>query len=286
MAEKKDWYMKLDCAKVFADDGLSRCSLQARGAWWWLLMRMHSEGASGVWEGTLEDLAHSVNCVGHSITKIVAELKRKKVADFEELEGGVIRVINRKMAREAAIRRADSERKGKSEGAVSGSHSELIPDSIRNQSSPHVRAGAQTRPDSDYDSSSVEVQAGGSEEEPRARAKSKVAPSPASPTEPWQIAMYRESTGRPPAVGYWPAITSQVTRRDVWQLVLDRADAEGWKATNVNSRVREYLDTERTMYPPEKRTNGVTTPDPTSRRKRLIETGNPEILKAAGLIIR
>jgi hypothetical protein len=273
--------MKLDCAKVFADDGLSRCSLQARGAWWWLLMRMHSEGASGVWEGTMEDLAHSVNCVGHSITKIVAELKRKKVADFEELEGGVIRVINRKMAREAISRRADSERKSRRSDSESVSDSESIPDSFPIQSKPHVRADVFARPGSDYDSSLKETQepvkAGRS---PRAH---KEAAANLPDSVPWQIRMYVESCGRAPAAGFWPAITSQVTRRDVWQTVLDRADLEGWKTGNVNARVKEYLDTERTMYPPEKR-NGQKQGEP-SHLQKLLDTGNPDVLKAAGFII-
>ena len=217
----KPWEMKLEVSKVLADGGLAICSLAARGAWMWLLMRMHADGATGVWEGTTRQFALLVGAVDEPVADIIRELRDARVGDFEDLDGGRIRITSRRIKREAETREKDRERKSEPK-----SISEPIPD--------HFQTNSEAFSDYDY-KNDLE----------KAERKKKDAHA----HEAWQIAMYHEATGRAPALAYWPAITATVVRKDVWQIALDRAESEAWKASNVNARLDEYKATERTMYP-------------------------------------
>ena len=125
MAKKKHWYMKLEPGVIFADGGLCACSLEARGAWMWLLMRMHTNGATGVWEGTPKQLALQVSSIGHSVEDILDEWRANNVCDIDLLEGGLLRITNRKMERESELRRIDLGRKSEN-----GPPSRPTPDSF------------------------------------------------------------------------------------------------------------------------------------------------------------
>lgn len=122
----KPWYMKLEASKVLADGGLAICSLAARGAWMWLLMRMHADGATGVWEGTPRQLALLVGAIDEPIGPIIDELRGAGVGDFEDMAGGRIRITSRRMKREADVREKDRERK-----AESHSNSEPFPEQFQ-----------------------------------------------------------------------------------------------------------------------------------------------------------
>lgn len=241
------------------DPALRMCSPATRGIWVDLLCGMWNGRTGWDIEGTLTGHARLCACTEAEMTTAIAELERLDVAIVERLGEGMIRVESRRLRRDAENRGKEADKKRRQRSSMSPSCPDDVPT--------HVPALSEV------------------EEEERRRDKKRGGAGgekpPAPKNEPWQIAMYRESTGRAPAIGYWPAITSQVQRRDVWEIALHRADTEGWKDGNVNARVKEYLDTERTMYPPEKRTNGHAVEAP---RRRVANSDDPEVLKAAGLI--
>jgi hypothetical protein len=132
----------------------------------WLLMRMHADGATGVWTGNMRQLANAIGSSQDDIEGIVQEWIDGSVGEIER-DGSRITLKNRRMIREAEQREADSVRKATN----TQPNSDPIPDHFQTISDTIPRARADY--DYDYGSSSVVI-AQGEEEEARARVSKSV----------------------------------------------------------------------------------------------------------------
>ena len=264
-------WAKVWVADLQTDARYKRLRAEGKAVWFQVFCEMHTEDTDRI-TGTIADLALALALPESQVSDGIDQIKTHDVCEVECDSHGIVTLISRRRRDELANRedariRKQNQRKRRLKQAVEEYQSQTSHTTVRDT---HARMRA--------DSDSVSVSSGTvvetEREEEKTRAKIEKPPRPKS--EPWQITMYYEATGRVPAVGYWPAITSQIARRDVWQLVLDRAEAEGWKAGNVDARVRAYHDSERTMYP---KVNGKDAP-----KKRSVDTESDAYLKAAGLI--
>lgn len=252
---RKLWYWKVEVSKVLADGGLAMCSLEARGAWWWLLMRMFADGADGVWEGSMQQLAHAVGAIGHDIGAIYAEWQEANVGDFEDLGDGRVRIISRRMRAEAAAREADRKRKNaKSDDNPpdSQSYSDSIPDQFQSNSE---SMSVMSCHDSDYDSSDSSSAKEKAERGDKPRARGSLKRATVNPDDhPWPIAMYVTEHGTPPPGIWYDLVKQRVTDREVWAATLEEWGQSGYRFQNVTDLVARYERNVRVI----KRTDGKT----------------------------
>lgn len=98
------------------DPHLSMCSPATRGIWMDALCLMHENGESGVLEGTVEGLARACRCSPSEMSEALEELvSTGTVPPIFRQNSGVadetVTLENRRMMREAEVRKSDRERK-------------------------------------------------------------------------------------------------------------------------------------------------------------------------------
>jgi hypothetical protein len=239
------------------DPALRGCEPSTRGIWLDLICFAWNAEDEGRVHGTVTRLARQCACTVEEMTAAISDLVETGTADVSR-DGDHVTITCRRVARDLRDRDLHKQRQRRYKGRKSDdpSDDEMTVDAT-------VKC-------------EVEEEDEEREEREEVKTKTRTRISALRPDAPWQIEMYEKSTGRVPMASLWPSITNQVVRRDVWKTALDRAEDGGWKPDNVNARIKEYHDTDRTMYP---KVNGKDTP-----ARRSVDTESDAYLKAAGLI--
>lgn len=83
--------------------------LAARGGWVDLILYMWESPVRGQLEGSIEDYARLMNCDVKEANFVLDLLEQKRIADFDKSPTGVIKIVSRKMRRDAEISKIRSE---------------------------------------------------------------------------------------------------------------------------------------------------------------------------------
>jgi hypothetical protein len=91
-----------------------RLPLEVRGAWVDILIYMWENRERGTITGTIDEFASMLSCNIEQASFVIGLLQQKDVCDYELLKGGLIKLISRRMVREAEIseKRAGAGKKG------------------------------------------------------------------------------------------------------------------------------------------------------------------------------
>lgn len=92
------------------DPAVSMLSPAARGIWWDLICVMHESDRSGVIAGNLAMLSRLARCSTAELSSAITEFKTCKTAEVTEDVNGVVKVVCRRMKREALDRESSGKR--------------------------------------------------------------------------------------------------------------------------------------------------------------------------------